>query len=400
MTKKKIGLMIFDFHKGGAERVVSLLTVLLQDRYDVHLMLMDPKDPAYELQGTLIDLSLPKAKNLFEKAQHLIKRIHLVKAAKQTHQLQLVISFLDIPNLINVLSKTPGCATAISIRNYKTVTGHGKNYLAVLQAATDYFYPKADAIVSLSKLIALHTQKRLKLDPKKIRIIYNPVPLSEIVARSLDVHPIPIQKEPSLMTFVSMGRMQSQKGTWHLLKAFHQVHQAHPLTRLILIGHDYSHGKVTGLIRELHLEEAVVLTGQLDNPYPVLALSDIYVLSSLSEGFSNALVEAMACGCTVVAADCKSSPREILSPESPIEMSCQGIEKAPYGILTTAFDQSEDWRATVIEKADQDLAMGMIELIQDPSLCQHYQHLSPLRAADFDPQISQNAFSQLIEDLT
>jgi len=396
---KKIGLMIYDFHKGGAERVVSLLSGLLSERYEVHVMLMDPKDPAYEVSGNLIDLSLPKPRNLLGKAHNLIRRIQLVKAAKRDHQLDLVISFLDIPNLINVLSKTPGCATVISIRNYKTVTGHGKAYLNLLQAATDFVYPKADAIVSLSKLISHHTQHRLKLDHFKIRTIYNPVPLKQIEALALEPLALPIQSDPSRVTFVTMGRMQSQKGTWHLLKAFRLVHEKHPMTRLFLIGHDYSSGKVNTLIRDLHLEDAVILTGQLDNPYPVLSLSDVFVLSSLSEGFSNALIEAMACGCAAVSSDCKAGPREIMSPDSGIETRCEWIEKALYGILTKAFDQSEDWSMR-IEEADQALAQGMIEMILDPSLRQDYARLGKIRAADFDPSISHQAFSQLIEELT
>ena len=78
-------------------------------------------------------------------------------------------------------------------------------------------------------------------------------------------------------------------------------------------------GKITAipiepekLIQELHLEKLVMLLGFKENPFSYLSRSDVFVLSSISEGFSNVLVEAMACGCPVVSTDCPTGPGEIL----------------------------------------------------------------------------------------
>ena len=55
-----------------------------------------------------------------------------------------------------------------------------------------------------------------------------------------------------------------------------------------------------------------MLLGFKENPFSYLSRSDVFVLSSISEGFSNVLVEAMACGCPVVSTDCPTGPGEIL----------------------------------------------------------------------------------------
>jgi glycosyltransferase involved in cell wall biosynthesis len=65
-------------------------------------------------------------------------------------------------------------------------------------------------------------------------------------------------------------------------------------------------------IERLGLERDVELAGFVDNPFARFARADLFVLSSLAEGAPNVLLEAMACGCPVVATSCPSGPREIL----------------------------------------------------------------------------------------
>jgi glycosyltransferase involved in cell wall biosynthesis len=54
------------------------------------------------------------------------------------------------------------------------------------------------------------------------------------------------------------------------------------------------------------------MPGFVDNPFAFMAKASVFVLSSAWEGLPTVLIEALACGCPVVATDCRSGPREIL----------------------------------------------------------------------------------------
>src|SRR5690606_38991147 len=85
----------------------------------------------------------------------------------------------------------------------------------------------------------------------------------------------------------------------------------------------------------------VFLLGFKKNPFPYLTQSEVFILSSLYEGFPNVLVEAMQCGLPVISSDCFSGPREILNPSTDIPTPTKELTYAEYGILTKVADSSD-----------------------------------------------------------
>jgi glycosyltransferase involved in cell wall biosynthesis len=89
--------------------------------------------------------------------------------------------------------------------------------------------------------------------------------------------------------------------------------QAKRKMHLVILGEGEERARIERLIRELGIENDVYLPGFVENPFAWMARASVFVLASAWEGFSNVLLEALACGCTVVSTDCPSGPREILA---------------------------------------------------------------------------------------
>ena len=109
------------------------------------------------------------------------------------------------------------------------------------------------------------------------------------------------------------------------------------------------------------------------------------------------MVEAMACGCAVIAADCKSGPREILLENADLADSITEITDADYGILIPALEPEENWDPQVITEGEQKLARALAALAAEPQLCEKLAQQAQARSRDFDFTAARNAFCRVIE---
>lgn len=141
--------------------------------------------------------------------------------------------------------------------------------------------------------------------------IYNVVVDGDTESRMLEPLEEPFNSNKMIPTIVSAGRLAPEKGFSDLIRAMAIVLDEKDC-RLILLGDGPLKKDLEKLIGDLGIGENVFLLGYKSNPLQYYYNSDIFVLSSYVEGLPNVLVEAMACGCTPVATDCPTGPREVL----------------------------------------------------------------------------------------
>jgi glycosyltransferase involved in cell wall biosynthesis len=138
------------------------------------------------------------------------------------------------------------------------------------------------------------------------RVIPNPVTPS-VFSSSDEVAPRKHGK-----TLMAMGRLSGEKGFDLLLSAFAAVAKRRAEWTLEILGEGPLRGHLESRVQRLGLTERVRLPGFTSRPFDALRRADLFAMSSLCEGFPNALLEAMACGLAVVSFDCPSGPRHII----------------------------------------------------------------------------------------
>jgi glycosyltransferase involved in cell wall biosynthesis len=110
---------------------------------------------------------------------------------------------------------------------------------------------------------------------------------------------------------VAAGSLVPWKGFNDLIVAMSKVVEQVG-ARLLILGEGPMRAELTELIGRYGLGDAVRLLGNVDNPLAYFSRADVFVLCSYVEGLPNVLVEAMLCGCTPVATNCPTGPREVL----------------------------------------------------------------------------------------
>jgi glycosyltransferase involved in cell wall biosynthesis len=172
-------------------------------------------------------------------------------------------------------------------------------------------YPKADAIVAVSEGVADDLAELVGIERTRITRIHNPVvsPELALLAEIPLAHPWFDSGQPPVV--LGAGRLTAAKDFATLIRAFAAVRNRRP-ARLVILGEGEERRNLQALARDLQVEADFALSGYVSNPYQYMKKAAVFVLSSRWEGFSNVLVEAMACGTAVVSSDCPNGPREIL----------------------------------------------------------------------------------------
>jgi len=175
-------------------------------------------------------------------------------------------------------------------------------------------FAMADRIVSVSEELAADLGKHLGLPQDGIDVVPNGIDVSRIaqLARQEISHPWFAPGEPPVI--LGIGRLHRQKNFPLLIRAFALLRRQRPARLMILgTGTPAAQKELQDLAIQLGVADDVALMGYVENPFAYLRRAALFVLSSSWEGMSNALLEAMACGCPVVATRCPTGTVEVLA---------------------------------------------------------------------------------------
>jgi len=360
---EKIAFFIPAMYGGGAERVVLNLLEGMTDRgLSLDLVLAAAEGPYMD--------RIPKEVNIVDlEAGRIINSIFPLISYLRTHKPRVLISHLNHANVIALIAgylsrtDTPVIVVAHNTLSVARVTQLRGN---IVKPIMKWLYPHASAVATVSLAAARDMETELGLPANSVHTIYNPIVDDRLFAQAQEVNSESWLEPNSPPVYVSIGRLTEQKDFSTLLKSFALVKERLDV-RLIILGEGELRSDLMTLIQELGITESVSLPGFVKNPYPYLKAASAFVLSSLWEGLPTVLVEAMACGCPVIATDCPSGPLEIL-------------ERGKYGTLVPVSNVRE-------------LSQAMLKVLDSPPSAE----LLIERSQDFAVERSVTEYLKLIE---
>lgn len=293
MMEKRLVIFLGSMGRGGAERVISLISNYFCDKgWKVWIGLLLFNKVEYELNPNI------KVVDLTGKGQSRIKRLPVwlrnVRGLVKEVKPDAILSFAARINIIVQLA----CAglkqnIVVSERNDPYMDGRSK----LVDFFTSRLYPRANAVVFQTQRAA---QYFAGVGLNNTVIIPNPISVTEVANKD---------KKNKIVT---VGRLTKQKNQKMLINAFSKIIKEFPDYKLYIYGEGELREDLEQQIRDLQLTDKVILEGNVPNVHEMISDAQIFVLPSDYEGLSNALLEAMMMGLPCVSTDCAGSDEYIV----------------------------------------------------------------------------------------
>lgn len=299
----KTVFVISSLGAGGAERAMSELAAFLAaNGWEVTLATFDSDDAVdfYPLPAKVQREHLARSgptRSLFAKLTANAGRARALRGLVRRERPNLVLGFMETTNVLCLLA-TVGLRVPVVVAERTDPSMH-----VVVprpwRAARRLLYRRAAAVVAQTEAAAewlrSHCQAQVDVIPNALRQL-----------------PRPATRREQLV--LAIGRMQPEKGFDLLLEAFARIHPRHPAWRLAIVGDGNQRAALQALAARLDLTECIDWPGRTQEVEAWYARASVVAVPSRYEGFPNVLLEAMAMGAAVVAADCRSGPREMVVP--------------------------------------------------------------------------------------
>lgn len=353
--KKKVIFFIGGLNYGGMERVIFIAEKLLRDIYDIKIVTLYQENADYEVKKEYYNLNVPPSKN---KLKIFIKRLIGTIKMKKELKPDVVFSFGMYLNYLNIISDffiLQKIKKIVGIRSYDWLL-----YPFFNKKIDKWIIKKADKVNSVSKEIAKKAEEVWKIDKNKNNVIYNPYNIEEIEKKSKEKID-DFNFDDTYYYIVTAGRLVDQKGFNHLIRAINEViNIKHEIKiKVLILGNGSRKKDLENMIMEYDLQDTIILLGGKKNPLKYMKKANLYVMSSLNEGFPNALAEAMCVGTPVVTVNCKSGPLELLN-EGKFIYENKDFYICDYGILSKELIADKDYSKKIISAEEKALSESIL----------------------------------------
>ena len=315
----KILILTPNLKRGGAERVLSELSLQWAKNHNVILSLFDIKDIAYPYGGKIKNIGYPANSSIFAKIYNFLMRINAFYKLTIKEKPDFIISFTESANFIAIITSFLSGNLKKTIVSVRVAP---ERFKFIIKLLIFLFYRFSYRIISPSEGIQT-TLKNYGLPKKKLKFIPNPVTIRQSFKTKNKYFSRLNDKE----FILGAGRLEHQKGFDILIKSFSKIKDKK--IKLVILGEGSQKDKLIKLAKIESIEpNRIIFPGSVDNISSWFKKAKFFTLSSRYEGWPNVLMESLAYGCPAIAFDCKHGPREIIkNNENGILVSAEDKDK-------------------------------------------------------------------------
>jgi glycosyltransferase involved in cell wall biosynthesis len=324
--KIRVAYIINSLRDGGAERqLLELLKRHDRERFEVSVLLMDGQNAerVYHLVNDVFVMGIPHNNN----SNWLPRTLSFVNAIRRASDYlrkwkpDIAHAMLPAPCILGGI--------AASLANVPIFVRSPRSMLSLYRSRTrlgawldQLLLSRADFTIANSRAVSKELISLASVRPDKCATIHNGVDLDRFhpaLSRSWrssagwsDQHAV----------FGIVGNFSPCKRHSDFVEAAAIISERNSNARFVMLGADYglrkqilSQIEARGLTSRFHIAEST------PSPERVFAALDVYVCTSSSEGFSNVLLEAMACGKPVIATNVGGNPEAVIDGDTGFVVS-------------------------------------------------------------------------------
>lgn len=306
MSTKKIKIYIFHPYsgKGGADLSISRLINGLSDKkYEIVFLSLNKPLIRNKINKKILFKQIISTRTLFSFSEI----IKFINCDNKEYKKKIFISNQYFANVLSLIfiRKIKNIKIVLLERNHLDEFKYFNNVLdffkkKLIKMMIKFFYIKADLIIGNSFDLSKSLQRFVNT---KIHTIYNPCYFPKLNQKKTSKN--------KKIIILNVARLEVQKDHLTLLRAINNLKEKNSFI-LNIVGYGSEFPIISNYIKDNNLKDIVKVYQNIDDASRFYKEADLFILSSIYEGFPNVLVEAAQNNIPIISTSCNSGPREIL----------------------------------------------------------------------------------------